>query len=106
MLMLINTRKRNLLRLTIIAVLLLHGQFCSGQSILPDAPGNDDLSNLSDTLIRQEIASFTVQGILLEKTTPALTISLTEVPVRRCTDSTVYLNSGSTYIHLYFKGTI
>ncbi|SFD82618.1 hypothetical protein SAMN05518672_103382 [Chitinophaga sp. CF118] len=94
-------------RLGHILTILLIGQICLGQEVLPNAKGGTQrLAELSDSLIKYEVASFTMKGNSLSQTAPQYKAQLTEVPVSICKDDMVHLSIWSTYIHLYFKGAI
>jgi hypothetical protein len=66
----------------------------------------ESLTKLSDSIIRNEMISFTLKG----KTQSSKQIGkLMEIPIRHCSETTVHLgystffSSISTFIHLYFK---
>lgn len=89
-------------QLVFILIILLIGQVCIAQEILPNIKENNkSLTALSDSLVKVEVASFTMKGKSLGLAAP-----LTEIPIGSCTDKMVHMSIWSTYIHLYFKGNI
>jgi len=106
-------KRHNLKRLTLILTTLLLGQFCLGQTVSPDLKADSiSFESLSDSLIKCEVASFTLKGASLKKTNSIFKVVLTEIPVRSCTDNKVDLwwstfgSSVSTFIHFFLKGEI
>lgn len=99
-------------QLAIIILLLLVGQFTFGQNSSEPVYDSINFNSVTDSLIKHELASFTVKGASYLKKYSLSRVELTEVPVRECTENEVYLSlstffsSVSTFIHLYFKGEI
>ena len=73
---------------------------------------SESLVQLSDSVMKGEIASFTITGAALNKTGSLAEPALTAIPIRNCSDKEVHLSwntftsSVSTFIHLYFKGRV
>lgn len=71
---------------------------------------SESLTGLSDSVMKSEIASFTIIGASLNKTGTLAKSALIEIPLLYCSDKEVHLSlstftsSVSTFIHLYFKG--
>lgn len=79
-------------------------------SIAQNGPVTQALENVSDTLIKMEISSFSKMKVNSEEALRSLKSPLIEIPLQHCSDSEVHLSlskfnsSISTFIHLYFKG--
>jgi hypothetical protein len=87
-----------------VLTLLLLGQNCLGQNTnyFQDSLKNrESLVYFSDTLIKNEIASFSIKGKSILKPDTLRTSNLIEIPLYYCNDSLIYFNRKSTYIHLY-----
>ena len=100
-------------RISIILTTLLLGQLCFGQTdSLSIKVDSVNFIGLSDSLIKSEIAFFTINGSVFKKTDSSSKVVLTEIPVRNCSENEVHLSlstftsSVSTFIHLYFKGEV
>lgn len=82
----------------------LHAQTASSATVVESAT----FFSLTDSLIKREVALFTIKGSSIKETLPGK-IPLMEIPVRHCTDGEVHLSwskfigSVSTFIHIYFK---
>ncbi|HMG88993.1 MAG TPA: hypothetical protein VK589_03000 [Chryseolinea sp.] len=69
-----------------------------------------NFSSLTDSLIKREVAFFTVKGSSFKETDLLNKTQLSEIPVRNCTDKEVHLSwstftsAVSTFIDIYFKG--
>jgi len=92
---------------------LLLGQLCFGQTGYSSSKVDSvSFDLLSDSLIKCEVAFFTLKGASLKKTDSLSNVVLTEIPIRSCSDQEVHLSlstftsSVSTYIHLFFKGEV
>lgn len=78
-----------------------------GQSAMKKS---ESLIALSDSLIKSEIASFTIKGKFIDDTETTAKYSLNEISMQSCTDKEVHLglstltSSVSTFIHFYFRG--
>jgi hypothetical protein len=98
--------------LAIILSILLIGQLTFGQNSSEPEHDSINFNSVTDSIIKQELASFTVKGVSYLKTDSLSSVELKEIPVRICSENEVYLSlstffsSVSTYIHLYFKGEI
>lgn len=85
-----------------LAALSMHGQAPTGMS--------SGLDQITDTLIRREIATFTVTGASLYTGDSSGKKKLREIATRYCDNGEVHLSwstftsSVSTFIHLYFTG--
>ncbi|MFT3934172.1 MAG: hypothetical protein QM726_11190 [Chitinophagaceae bacterium] len=70
---------------------------------------SESLVNLSNSLIKKEIAGFAIKGKTLAQENNSIKPNLHEIPLRNCSDNEVHLSlstftsSVSTFIHLYFK---
>jgi len=84
--------------------ILLHGQTKTTIS--------ESLTGISDSLLKKEIASFTIKGSSFYKADSLSKATLIEIPIRNCSDKEVHLSWStfagpvSTFIHLYFKGQV
>ena len=84
--------------------ILLHGQTKTTIS--------ESLTDISDSLLKKEIASFTIKGSSFYKADSLSKATLIEIPIRHCSDKEVHLSWStfagpvSTFIHLYFKGQV
>ncbi len=59
--------------------------------------------NLSDTTIRNEIASFNRKGDSIKQRAAVKAVKLTEIPLMSCSDTVANFHLKSAYIHLYFS---
>lgn len=91
---------KSLLQLTAVFIMLLCGQLCFGQT----TPANMNFSELSDSIIKNEVAHFNVKGAAIKQ--PALNNQLITIPINSCNDTAIHLSKGSTYIDISFKGNI
>ena len=79
-------------------------------SIAQNSPATQTLANVSDTLIKREISSFSRAKNISQEAIRSLKSPLIEIPLQHCSESEVHLSlskfnsSVSTFIHLYFKG--
>ena len=70
---------------------------------------SESLVNVSDSLLKSEIASFTKKGASLKLKDSLPKAQLIEIPIRNCSDKEVHLSrstffsSVSTFIHIYLK---
>jgi len=100
------TRTITLILIAIFASAILHAQTDS----LPTKVDSANFSSLTDSLIKREVAFFTVKGASFKETGLPSKTQLKEIPLRRCTDKEVHLSwstftsTVSTFIHIYFKG--
>jgi hypothetical protein len=72
-----------------------------------DTIANHSFHSISDSLIKRELAFFTVNGAVCKKVDSLHKVHLREIPVRSCSDKEVHLwvnTFASTFIHFYFKG--
>lgn len=73
-----------------------------------DTTFSESLITLSDSVLKKEIALFTIKGASSQKTDSLRKTALTEISITQCTDSEVHLSwstftsSVSTFIHIYF----
>lgn len=92
--------KKTLKQLAITATILLIGKICIGQTneTFPDKIKNkESFIYLSDTVIRKEIALFSIKGSSETMTDSYIKPELIEIPLIRCTDSSAYFNKGNIY---------
>ncbi|MES2556136.1 MAG: hypothetical protein V4604_08305 [Bacteroidota bacterium] len=59
--------------------------------------------NLTDTTIRNEIASFNLKGDSIKQRAAVKAVKLTEIPLVSCSDTVANFHLKSAYIHLYFS---
>ncbi len=59
--------------------------------------------NLTDTTIRNEIASFNRKGDSIKQQAAVKAVKLTEIPLVSCSDTVANFHLKSAYIHLYFS---
>lgn len=91
----------------ILTIFCLFSAWVYGQS---DITTSESLTDLSDGLLKNEIASFTIKGNSFKGADTLIKLNLIEIPIKYCSDKEVHLNwstftsSVSTFIHLYFKG--
>ncbi len=91
------------------AIFCLVSVFTYGQS---HTTISESLNTLSDSLLKTEIASFTVKGSAVKQADNSIKTTLIEIPVRNCAENKVdlyrstFTSSVSTFIHLYFKGDV
>ena len=70
---------------------------------------SESLVNVSDSLLKNEIASFTKKGNSLQLKDSLIKTGLIEIPICNCSDKAVHLwwstffSSVSTFIHIYLK---
>jgi hypothetical protein len=75
-------------------------------SIAQTSVSSESLLNVSDSVIKKEVSSFSKKGKLLAPNT--LQAKLNEIPISNCSDRTVnwaaskFFSSISTFIHVYF----
>jgi len=86
-------------------IIILRLTTLNGQTVSTDFnKTNESFSLLSDSLIKKEVAFFTIKGASFKKADT----HLSEVPIRQCSDKTVYLNifpgKINTYVTFYLKG--
>jgi len=97
-----------LTRLIFISLIFLSVQFSFGQANL--SIKNKGFNEVSDSIIKHEIAGFTITGSAFKKADSLNKKTLTEIPIRYCSEKEVSLwwqtftSSVSTFIHFYFKG--
>ena len=82
----------------------------NAQTFSSDPKVNSSISSSpTDSLIKREIAFFTISGTALRDTSLQIESQLKEIPIRYCSDKEVYLSwdtftsSVSTFINIYFK---
>lgn len=100
-------------QLTIILAIFFLEYHCFGQTSSSGLKLDSlSLTELSDSLIKSEVAAFTLKGATLKETDQLSRAALTEMPVHNCSDKEVYLSlstftsSVSTFIHFYFVGDV
>ena|SRR5687767_8356909 len=100
------------LRHLIIATIFLCGQVCYGQtnsSISDTTKAKESFITISDSIIKNEIAFFSIKGASLKKTDSLAQKQLTEIAVTYCSDHEVHLSWStffgpmSTFISIYFN---
>jgi hypothetical protein len=90
-------------RLIIIVTVLFCGPYCFAQgTLLAATNGGESFSELQDTIIKKEVALFTVKGASMRKD-PLSDPQVTEIPISLCTDAAIHFSKGSTFIHVYTK---
>lgn len=85
---------------------ILFSQLCSGQTgpgLFTSREEKESWTQLDDTIMKKEIASFTRKGALLKQDDSLIRTKLQEIPMQYYTDSVAYFSKKSTYIHLYFS---
>ena len=87
-------------KIIIITTILLFGQVCFGQTnetIVDTIKWTESLLNLPDTIIGNEIASFSIKGSSIIKADNFNKSDLVEIPLKGCTDSSAYFEKGNFY---------
>lgn len=84
--------------LIIISIIFI-GQICSAQITngSENIKSTESFNNIKDTLIRKEIALFTIKGFSDNKPDSLNKPELIEIPLIRCTDSSAYFEKGNLY---------
>jgi len=59
--------------------------------------------NLTDTTIRNEIASFNRKGDSIKQRAAVKAVEMIEIPLISCSDTVANFHLKSAYIHLYFS---
>jgi len=93
-------RKKAMRYILSILTLLYFGHICLGQDDLKDT---ESFTNLTDTLLKREIAMFNFKGTSLTTSNSVIQSTLTEIPLRYCDNKSVGLSKGSTFVNLYLK---
>ena len=68
-----------------------------------DLKASESFWNITDTTIRNEIASFNRKGDSIKQQAAVKVVKLTEIPLISCSDTVANFHLKSAYIHLYFS---
>lgn len=80
--------------LTVLFVMILFRQLCVAQTITIH---KESFMNLNDSVMRKEIASFSIKGSSLAKKDSLSKVNLQEISLKKCSENFAYFEKGNLY---------